>query len=283
MMRANLGCGSQICPGWINIDIISTGPSVVAHDLSTGIPLPNASCEVVYHSHVLEHLKRSDAQFFMRECFRVLKPGGILRVAVPDLEQVCRQYLLTLDQALAKETYAAYDYEWIMLELFDQIVRPQSGGSMHAYLQQNPLPNEVFVYERIGEVGRQMVSSLRASVGQVAHSSGNLSLGIGAFLRKIGWRMGVQLVQKLVFWAAGRRFIEAYRLGRFRLGGEVHQWMYDRYSLAQLMMSVGLNDPRQESALTSRIPGWTDVPLDVLPDRTVRKPDSLFMEGLRSK
>lgn len=282
-MRANLGCGSQICPGWINIDIISTGPSVVAHDLSTGIPLPNASCEVVYHSHVLEHLKRSDAQFFMRECFRVLKPGGILRVAVPDLEQVCRQYLLTLDQALGKETYAAYDYEWIMLELFDQIVRPQSGGSMHAYLQQNPLPNEVFVYERIGEVGRQMVSSLRASVGQVAYSSGNLSLGIGAFLRKMGWRMGVQLVQKLVFWAAGRRFIEAYRLGRFRLGGEVHQWMYDRYSLAQLMMSVGLNDPRQESALTSRIPGWTDVPLDVLPDRTVRKPDSLFMEGLRSK
>jgi predicted SAM-dependent methyltransferase len=283
MMRANLGCGNQICPGWINIDIVRTGPSVVAHDLSTGIPLPNASCEVVYHSHVLEHLKRPDAQFFMRECFRVLKPGGILRVAVPDLEQVCRRYLLTLDQALAKEAHAAYDYEWIMLELLDQIVRPQSGGSMHAYLQQNPLPNEAFVYERIGEVGRQMVSSLRASVGQVAHSSGNLSLGIAAFLRKMGWRMGAQLIQKLVFWASGRRFIEAYRLGRFRMGGEVHQWMYDRYSLAQLMMSVGLKDPRQESALTSRILGWTDVPLDVLPDRTVRKPDSLFMEALRAK
>jgi predicted SAM-dependent methyltransferase len=283
MMRANLGCGNQICPGWINIDIVRTGPSVVAHDLSTGIPLPNASCEVVYHSHVLEHLKRPDAQFFMRECFRVLKPGGILRVAVPDLEQVCRQYLLTLDQALAKEARAAYDYEWIMLELFDQIVRPQSGGSMRAYLQQNPLPNETFVYERIGEVGRQMVSSLRGSVGQVGHSSGDLSLGIAACLRKMGWRMGAQLIQKLVFWASGRRFIEAYRLGRFRMGGEVHQWMYDRYSLAQLMMSVGLKDPRQESALTSRILGWTDVPLDVLPDRTVRKPDSLFMEALRAK
>jgi predicted SAM-dependent methyltransferase len=283
MMRANLGCGNQICPGWINIDIVRTGPSVVAHDLSTGIPLPNASCEVVYHSHVLEHLKRPDAQFFMRECFRVLKPGGIIRVAVPDLEQVCRQYLLTLDQALAKEARAAYDYEWIMLELFDQIVRPQSGGSMRAYLQQNPLPNETFVYERIGEVGRQMVSSLRASVGQVGHSSGDLSLGIAACLRKMGWRMGAQLIQKLVFWASGRRFIEACRLGRFRMGGEVHQWMYDRYSLAQLMMSVGLMDPRQESALTSRILGWTDVPLDVLPDRTVRKPDSLFMEALRAK
>lgn len=77
--------------------------------------------------------------------------------------------------------------------------------------------------------------------------------------------------------------MEAYRLGRFRMGGEVHQWMYDRYSLEQLMLSVGLKDPRQESALTSRISGWTDVPLDVLPDRTVRKPDSLFMEALRLK
>ncbi|RPH81636.1 MAG: hypothetical protein EHM80_01775 [Nitrospiraceae bacterium] len=57
--------------------------------------------------------------------------------------------------------------------------------------------------------------------------------------------------------------------------------MYDRYSLAQLMISVGLRDPRQESALTSRISGWADVLLDVLPDRTVRKPDSLFMEALR--
>ena len=282
-MRANLGCGSQICPDWINIDLVRTGPGVVAHDLSTGIPLPDASCEVVYHSHVLEHLRRPDAQFFMRECFRVLKPGGILRVAVPDLEQICRQYLLTLDRALAKGVHAACDYEWIMLELFDQTVRPQSGGDMRAYLQQNPLPNEAFVYERIGEVGREMVSSLRASVGQVGHSSENLSLGIGAVLRKMGRHMGVQLAQKLVFWASGRRFIEACRLGRFRMGGEVHQWMYDRYSIEQLMISVGLKDPRQESALTSRISGWTDVPLDVLPDRTVRKPDSLFMEGLRPK
>lgn len=282
-MRANLGCGSQICAGWINVDIVRTGPGVVAHDLSTGIPLPDASCEVVYHSAVLEHLKRSDAHFFMRECVRVLQPGGILRVAVPDLEQICRQYLLTLDRALAQEAHAAYDYEWIMLELFDQMVRPQSGGGMRAYLQQNPLPNEAFVYQRIGEVGRQIVSSLRTSVSQVEHPSGRLGCGIGTFLREMGWRAGVKLAENLIFWAGGRRFIEAYRLGRFRMGGEVHQWMYDRYSLAQLMISVGLRDPRQESALTSRISGWADIPIDVLPDRTVRKPDSLFMEALRPK
>ena len=282
-MRANLGCGSQICPDWINIDLVRTGPGVVAHDLSTGIPLPDVSCEVVYHSHVLEHLRRPDAQFFMRECFRVLKPGGILRVAVPDLEQICRQYLLALDRVLAEGAHVACDYEWIMLELFDQTVRPQSGGDMRAYLQQNPLPNEAFVFERIGEEGRQLVSSLRASAGRVECPPEGLGLGLSAYLTTMGRRMGVTLVKKLASWAGGDRFMEAYRLGRFRMGGEVHQWMYDRYSLEQLMLSVGLKDPRQESALTSRISGWTDVPLDVLPDRTVRKPDSLFMEALRLK
>lgn len=282
-MRANLGCGNQIYAGWTNIDIVRTGPSVVAHDLSTSIPLPDASCDVVYHSHVLEHLKRADAQFFMRECFRVLKPGGFLRVAVPDLEQICRQYLLTLDRALAQGAHTPCDYEWIMLELFDQMVRQQSGGGMRTYLQQHPLPNEAFVYERIGEEGRQLVSSLRASSGRVEYSPGCPGLGIAAFLKTIGRRIWVKLAQKLVFWAAGRRFMEAYRLGRFRMGGEVHQWMYDRYSLAQLMLSVGLRDPLQESALTSRIPGWIDMPLDVLPNRTVRKPDSLYMEAVRPK
>jgi predicted SAM-dependent methyltransferase len=281
MMRANLGCGNQICQGWINIDIVCTGPGVVAHDLSTGIPLPDASCEVVYHSHVLEHLKRTDAQLFMRECVRVLKPGGILRVAVPDLERICRQYLLTLERALAQGEGAACDYEWMMLELFDQMVRQQSGGGMRTYLQQNPLPNEAFVYEQIGDEGRQLVSALCASSDHVEDSMECRDSGIAAFLKTRGRRMCGQLVRKLFFLPAGRRFLETYRLGRFRMGGEVHQWMYDRYSLAQLMLSVGLRDPLQESAQTSRVPGWADVPLDVLPDRTARKPDSLFMEALK--
>jgi predicted SAM-dependent methyltransferase len=283
MMRANLGCGNHICAGWINIDIRCTGPGVVVHDLSKGIPLPDASCDVVYHSDILEHLTRPDAQLFMRECFRVLKPGGILRVAVPDLEQICRQYLLMLDRALAREVRAAYDYEWIMLELFDQMVRQQTGGGMRTYLQQDPLPNEAFVNERIGAEGRQLISSLRAESAQSEHSQGGINAGLTAYLRSVGRRILGEIAQKVVFWPGGRRFMEAYRLVRFRMGGEVHQWMYDRYSLAQLMLSVGLRDPLQQSALTSRIPGWIDVPLDVLPDRTVRKPDSLFMEALKPK
>lgn len=86
MKYVNLGCGSRYRPDWTNIDIVSCGPGVIAHDLNKGIPLPDASCDVVYHSNLLEHLQQADALPFLRENYRVLKPGGILRIAVPDLE-----------------------------------------------------------------------------------------------------------------------------------------------------------------------------------------------------
>ena len=46
----NLGCGHRHHPDWINIDIASTGPGVMAHNLSLGIPLADGSADVVYHS-----------------------------------------------------------------------------------------------------------------------------------------------------------------------------------------------------------------------------------------
>lgn len=93
MQYLNLGCGSRCHPDWINIDIKSGAPGVTAHDICHGIPFPDASFDVVYHSNLLEHIRRDDAQFLMHECYRVMKAGGILRVAVPDLEQIGRLLL----------------------------------------------------------------------------------------------------------------------------------------------------------------------------------------------
>lgn len=67
--------------------------NIKVHDLSRGIPFPDASVDVVYSSHVLEHLDREVAPRFIRECARVLRPGGLIRVVVPDYERYCRNYL----------------------------------------------------------------------------------------------------------------------------------------------------------------------------------------------
>jgi hypothetical protein len=228
---------------------------------------------------VLEHLRPADATALMVECYRVLKPGGIVRVGVPDLERICQLYLSRLAAALSGDGAAVHDYDWMMLELYDQTVRERSGGGMIDYLRQDPLPNETFVYERIGEEGRQLVKALHKPEGDGKRS-------LRAFFHKL--RKGLRVLPSAaspqvaygLLGATGRRALE---IGRFRLAGEVHQWMYDRYSLARLLSLTGFHDPQLQDASTSRIPNWTSFHLDTLPDGQAIKPDLFFMEGVKTE
>jgi predicted SAM-dependent methyltransferase len=278
----NLGCGSRCHPAWINIDIAPCVPGVIAHDLSRGIPLPDSSCDVVYHSHLVEHLRPEDARRFMKECYRVLKAGGILRVATPDLERICRLYLEKLEGASASDNGSAHDYEWILLEMYDQTVREKNGGMMRHYLEQNPLLNENFIYQRIGEEGREIIRALRSNaVGKPDQSSPRPIWPRLAEFRKHRQRLVNRALYSILLYLLGRDGLRALEIGRFRLAGEVHHWMYDRYSLSQLMLAASFRDPIQQSATTSQIPQWSSFNLDTLPDGTVVKPDSFFMESVK--
>src|SRR5579884_1880181 len=112
----NLGCGSSFHPAWLNIDQWAPGTAIQGHDLGNGIPLPDQSADVVYHSHVLEHFERKDAQQFLKDCYRVLKPNGIIRVVVPDLERIARLYLRAMEESLCGSEEWNRNYDWMMLE-----------------------------------------------------------------------------------------------------------------------------------------------------------------------
>ena len=276
----NLGCGKRYHPDWINIDITANGPGVIQHDLSKGIPLPDASCDVVYHAAVLEHMRRGDALIFLRECYRVLKPGGIIRVGVPDLEKLCRLYLSRLQAACDGDEEAAHAYDWIMLELYDQAVREKGGGGMKDFLRQDPLPNEAFVYNRIGEEGRQIIDALH-NRSEPKSKAKKIKLGFSSRLRQRVRALLASMKRRLIQLFLGSNDIHALEVGRFRFSGEVHQWMYDRYSLAQLLVAAGFRDPLVQSPVKSQIPNWTSFNLDTLPDGRVIKPDLFFMEATK--
>lgn len=88
--RVHLGAGSRQISGWINVD---APPSDLCVNLARGIPLPTASVRLLFCSHLLEHLYYpSEAQTLLRDCFRVLVPGGRLRLIVPDAELCLRAY-----------------------------------------------------------------------------------------------------------------------------------------------------------------------------------------------
>jgi predicted SAM-dependent methyltransferase len=280
MRLLNLGCGQQYHNDWTNIDFYKS-PNIIDHNLLKGIPFIDNEFDVVYHSHLLEHFSKSDGEKFIKECFRVLKPGGIIRIAVPDLEEIVKNYFVNLKGALDCDANSAYNYEWTMLELYDQAVRNISGGEMAAYLYRKDIPNKEFVFERIGEEGMNLHKIYLDSVEDsskhdVQESKRNMRLSLVKFARKLR-----SLFFRLLFkneYELKKSNSEALEIGKFRLSGEIHQWMYDHYSLSLLLKRAGFCNIRKVSAFESNIPGWDKFNLDHK-DGQVRKPDSLFMEA----
>lgn len=114
-MKLHLGCGTVIADGWVNVDnatgahvrklpIIGAvagkllfrtpwSPDIVFQDLRKPFRWADGTVDVIYTSNTIEHLKKRDGENCLRECARVLRPGGILRVVVPDLKGYVEDYL----------------------------------------------------------------------------------------------------------------------------------------------------------------------------------------------
>lgn len=259
----NIGCGYHYATAreWTNVDFLQSGPGVIAHNLLQGIPMHDASFDLVYHSHVLEHFSKADGEKLIRECNRVLRPGGILRIAIPDLEQLARNYLGALEKALAspKNEDIADKYDWSVIELLDQGLRNLPGGAMEAWLKRAPLLNEGLLRERLGPAGLEM----RDKILQRKEPSIFLKIFKGVTNRLLRYRNKFE------------------RVGRYRLGGEPHLWMYDRFSLEKLLTQHGFTEFRICTAYESAIPNWSTYELDTIKG-IIRKPDSLFVEAQKT-
>ena len=115
-MKVNLGCGDRVVDGWTNVDyalgarlarvpLIGTinrrlhvfnvewDSRILIHDLLTRFPWPDSSVAVAYSSHTLEHFDKAAGRAFLAECHRVLQPGGIIRIVVPDLHTIVADYV----------------------------------------------------------------------------------------------------------------------------------------------------------------------------------------------
>jgi SAM-dependent methyltransferase len=278
----NVGCGAWYHPDWVNVDLKHSDSHVVQHDIVKGLPFHGEQFDAVYHSHVLEHLSPDEGVALMRECFRVLKPGGILRIVVPDLEQIARLYLQQHDLACQGNELAKANYEWMKLELIDQMVRRQSGGGMGQFITSPMISNPEFVLSRLGNEFNVCLDSTRAHKFEktkrkreirVIQTPARWLSSLGELLKT--WRL--QFVINLVGLMLGKKMQRACEEGFFRSQGEIHRWMYDRYSLNLLAVQCGFQDCAASTAFESRIDGFNAYQLDTIGER-VRKPDSLFFE-----
>jgi predicted SAM-dependent methyltransferase len=90
----SLGCGGiYLPPDWIGFDVYARGQRIRRYDCRTKLPFPDGSIEIVHAEHFLEHIDRYEhAEPLLIECLRCLKPGGFLRLVVPDGEAYINAY-----------------------------------------------------------------------------------------------------------------------------------------------------------------------------------------------
>ena len=84
--KLHIGCGPMVLDGWINSDFVPRTREVIFLDITERLPFPDASLDYIYSEHLIEHVSLSAGIGHFKDCLRVLKPGGVIRVATPDLQ-----------------------------------------------------------------------------------------------------------------------------------------------------------------------------------------------------
>ena len=236
----NLGCGTKTSPLCVNIDwsiylrlkrnpvgsaiarrvlkgerlanFLSLSSTLIVHDLRRGIPASSSSVDAVYHSHVLEHIGRDYVPTFLGEILRVLKPGGVHRVVVPDWERMARDYIDDVERSQLEPSFRDR-HEQFIEAMIEQIVRTEAHGTT----RQGPIKRRL---ERIllgdarrrGEVHRWMYD--RISLEIVLLQAGFADVQILDFTRSAipNWEaIGLDREQDGSEYKPGSLYVEAVK------------------------------------------------------------------------
>lgn len=273
MKLLNVACGNRFHKDWINIDFHASSRDVNSINILKGLPYPDNSFDVVYSSHFIEHLTKNQADFVLQEIFRVLKREGIVRIVVPDLENICREYLEILSGI--QDNNNKKKYEWIIVELLDQMVRTDSGGEMLKIYKDNKTLSNNFLKEYIFR-----------RVGLNLNISNNLP--VSSPCKNTLAKLNIKTIKGLIFYiyiSAIKKLFPRSIKNSLILNtsiGEKHLWMYDQYSLSEKLIKNGFLNVRSFSHNESQIPKFSDYLLDTNGDETPYKGvSSLYCEAIK--
>jgi len=147
LVKVNLGCGPKGKDDWVNVDygilaLLAKYPflkkiamrigilpkrytkwewpkNLVIHDCRKKLPFKDNQMDYVYTSHLIEHFSKYEAINMLNECFRILKPGGYIRVIVPDLELLARKYVECDHNFFLANTDKRHAKDIVLADLFN--------------------------------------------------------------------------------------------------------------------------------------------------------------------
>lgn len=264
----NIACGASYVDGWVNLDYSPSSPAVTKANLLERLPLDAAAVDVLYSSHFVEHIPRKQLNAFLAECHRVLKSGGQIRLVLPDLDELCREYLRRRDAGEHEKA------DFVVLEMLDQCVRAQPGGDLAEYY-------------------RHIISAhVQDMVNYITTRTGEDFSGWGCRTEAESRPRWLQaLLQPSRLWARIERLYcqmvtallpAAFRAQNvsFAFVGERHAWVYDFHSLSGLLEQAGFVHVRRQHCNQTEIVEFPLYPLDINQDGLPRKGQgSMYLEA----
>lgn len=97
-VKINLGSGHWKLDDWVNVDLDRESRPDVCANLAAGLPFANGVARLMHTEDFIDQLELEQAAGFLRECHRILAPGGVLRVLTPDMHKLAQLYLNDPDQ-----------------------------------------------------------------------------------------------------------------------------------------------------------------------------------------
>lgn len=158
MIKINLGCGPIGAKGWTNFDygilpllgklrltnlIVKVGlldksykvkwPDFRYFDIRHQLPYGDKSVKFIYCSHVLEHFEKWEALKILKECYRVLRSDGVVRIVVPDVEKITKMYMDNRDAEVFSKYIWGFDNGGTTRSWFDAVKRLFIRGHQWSY------------------------------------------------------------------------------------------------------------------------------------------------------
>lgn len=267
----NIACGDSYVKSWLNYDFSPHSAIVKQANLLDRLPIAENMADVIYSSHFVEHIPRDLVHGFLAECHRITKVGGRLRLVLPDWEELCSTYL-TIRRAENQHEQA----DFLLLEMLDQCVRRVSGGELAAYyasLQSHPKQQQSlidFVQLRTGHNFDSVDITIQKNIfSRLLENPQKIWISLR--------QCYIHLILALLPSAFRQQNVSLASMG------EKHAWMYDFYSIKQLLIQVGFTDVQRMSAYTSNITDFPFYPLDLTKKGHPRKGlESMYIEAIKS-
>ena len=267
----NIACGNSYAEGWHNFDYAPHSSAVKKVNLLGYLPFSDGVVDVLYSSHFFEHIPNAKLNFFLSECFRILKSGSTIRLVLPDLEEICREYIFQKDINNEEKAY------FLSLELIDQCVRLKPGGTLEKYY------TEIAV--NADKYDLQEYIQRRTGVELFMYQK-NKKLNTLFVIKQLirNPKKAFQLMESIYCRLVISFLPSAFKQQNISYThvGEKHAWVYDFYEVSRLLQLAGFKDIKK---MTFDSSGIDEFPFEILDMNSQGLPrkgaESMYIEAIK--